>query len=264
MSRASVNSLRTSMCVSKLTIICSDIGLSRQAIIWTNAGKLLIQNLGTNFSEISSEINILSFKNMYMNMSSAKWRQFYICLNVLRHLTQKHNSIIFMRTKSAPWLLMPWLIWPPRYHNVKTTAWKKRVVYWNVYSGTDQRRHQSSASLAFVKGIHRWPVNSPHKGPVTRKMYPFDDIIMHSTSVVVYSSVYSGADQRKHQSSASLAFLRGIPRLPVSSPHKGSITRKMFPFDDIIMHSTSVVVYSSVYSGADQRKHQSSASLAFF
>ena len=43
-----------------------------------------------------------------------------------------------------------------------------------VYRGADQRRHQSSASLAFVQGIHRWPVNSPHKWPVTRKMFPFD------------------------------------------------------------------------------------------
>ena len=47
-----------------------------------------------------------------------------------------------------------------------------------VGSGEDQRKHQSSAPLAFVRGIHRWPVNSPHKGPVTRKMFPFDDIIM--------------------------------------------------------------------------------------
>ena len=47
-----------------------------------------------------------------------------------------------------------------------------------VGSGADQRKYQSSASLAFVRGIHRWPVNSPHKGPVTRKMFPFDDVIM--------------------------------------------------------------------------------------
>ena len=47
-----------------------------------------------------------------------------------------------------------------------------------VYSGTNQRKHQGSASLAFVKGIHRWSVNSPHKGPVTRKMFSFDDVIM--------------------------------------------------------------------------------------
>ena len=52
------------------------------------------------------------------------------------------------------------------------------IVYASVYSGTDQRKHQSSASLAFVRGIHRGPVNSPHKGPVTRKMFPFDDVIM--------------------------------------------------------------------------------------
>ena len=47
-----------------------------------------------------------------------------------------------------------------------------------VYSGADQRKHQSSTPLAFVWGIHRWPVNSPPKWPVTRKMFPFDDVIM--------------------------------------------------------------------------------------
>ena len=52
------------------------------------------------------------------------------------------------------------------------------IVYSTVHSGADQRKHQSSASLAFVRGIHRSPVNSPHKGPVTRKMFPFDDVIM--------------------------------------------------------------------------------------
>ena len=52
------------------------------------------------------------------------------------------------------------------------------IVYSIVYSGADQRRHQSFASLAFLRGIHRWPVNSPHKRPVTRKMFPFDDVIM--------------------------------------------------------------------------------------
>ena len=52
------------------------------------------------------------------------------------------------------------------------------IVYSTVYSGADQRKHQSSASLIFVRGIHRWPVNSAHKGPVTQKMFPFDDVIM--------------------------------------------------------------------------------------
>ena len=52
------------------------------------------------------------------------------------------------------------------------------IVYSTVYSDADQRKHQSSASLAYVWGIHRGPVNSPHKWPVTRKMFPFDDVIM--------------------------------------------------------------------------------------
>ena len=59
------------------------------------------------------------------------------------------------------------------------------VVYSIVYSGADQRKHQSSASLAFVWG----PVNSPHKGPVTRKMFPFDDVIMRSSVVVGMGNV---------------------------------------------------------------------------
>ena len=56
------------------------------------------------------------------------------------------------------------------------------IVYSIIYSDADQRKHQSSASLAFVQGIHRGPVNSPHKWPVTQKMFPFDDVIMLSTS----------------------------------------------------------------------------------
>ena len=52
------------------------------------------------------------------------------------------------------------------------------VVYSIVYSGADQGKHQSSASQAFVRGIHRWPGNSPHKWPATRKMFPFDGVIM--------------------------------------------------------------------------------------
>ena len=52
------------------------------------------------------------------------------------------------------------------------------IGYSTVYSGANQRSHQNSASLAIVWGIHRWPVNSLHKWPVTRKMFPFDDVIM--------------------------------------------------------------------------------------
>ena len=47
-----------------------------------------------------------------------------------------------------------------------------------VYPGADQRKHQSWASLAFVQGIHQWPVDSLHKWPVTQKMFPLDDVTM--------------------------------------------------------------------------------------
>ena len=52
------------------------------------------------------------------------------------------------------------------------------IIYSTLSSGADQRKHQRSASLDFVRGIQRWPVNSPHKGPITRKTFPFDDVVM--------------------------------------------------------------------------------------
>ena len=125
----------------------------------------------------------------------------------------------------------------------------------------------------FVRGIHRSPVNSPHKGQWrgalvfslicawmngwvnTREAGEerchrthYDVRVMHSSDIIksamasqitgvliVYLIVCSGADQRKHQSFASLAFVRRIHRWPVNSPHKGPVTRKMFLFDDVIM-----------------------------
>ena len=76
----------THICISKLTIIGSDNGLSpswRQAIIWTNAGILLIRPLGTNFSEILIAISAFSCKKMHLKVPSVKWRPFCLGLNVL-------------------------------------------------------------------------------------------------------------------------------------------------------------------------------------
>ena len=88
----------------------------------------------------------------------------------------------------------------------------------------------------------------------------YDDVIMGAMAsqitslTIVYSAVYSGADQRKHQSSASLAFVRGIHRSPVNSPHKWPVTRKMFPFDDVIMkqHVFREISYSSTWRTCDK------------
>ena len=76
----------THICFSKLTIIGSDNGLSpgrRQAIIWANAGILLIGALGTNFKETSNEIHTFSFNKIHLKLSSGKWRPFCLGLNVL-------------------------------------------------------------------------------------------------------------------------------------------------------------------------------------
>ena len=96
-----VNSLRH-ICVSNVTTIDSDNGLSpcrRQAIIWTNAGILLIGPLGTNFSEILIEIHTFSFKKMHLKMSSGKWPPFCLGLNVLIsvHMSKVFNDILSRR-----------------------------------------------------------------------------------------------------------------------------------------------------------------------
>ena len=93
--------------------------------------------------------------------------------------------------------------------------------------------------LIFIiaKYLHSYLVRFHNSEPVLH----YNDVIMNAmvsqiTSLtIVYSTAYLGADQRKHQSSASLAFVRGIHRRLVNSPHKGPVTRKMFPFDDVIM-----------------------------
>ena len=92
----------TYICVSKLTIIGSDNGLSpdrRQAIIWTIAGLLFIGPLGTNFSEILVEILTFSFQKMRSKVSSAKRRPFCLGLNVLNEGNGiRHNGKPFGQT----------------------------------------------------------------------------------------------------------------------------------------------------------------------
>ena len=81
---------------------------------------------------------------------------------------------------SSGWLVVPQNI---HYYDVIMGAMASQttsltIVYSTVYSAADQSKHKSSASLAFVRGIHRGPVISPHRWPVTRKRFPFDDVIM--------------------------------------------------------------------------------------
>ena len=91
----------------------------------------------------------------------------------------------------------------------------------------------------YVAKYHQSLLNPVHYNTLLHH----NDVIMGAMTsqitslTIVYSTVYPGSDQRKHQSSASLAFVRGIHRLPVKSPHKGQVASKIFPFDDVIMNT---------------------------
>ena len=108
---------------------------------------------------------------------------------------------------------------------------------------------QPSTAVSGVLTTRPWPIRRKGTG---NKHY--DDVIMTmlasqiTSLMVVYSIVYSGVNQRKHQSSASLAFVREIHRGPVNFPHKWPVTRKMFPFDDVIMEC-------GITHTAQQRNH---------
>ena len=93
----------THICVGNLTIIGSHNGLSpgrRQAIIWTNAGILLIEPLGTNFSENLIRIHTFSFKKTHLKMASGKWRPFCLGLTVLRVVsTESAEALVLLGAK---------------------------------------------------------------------------------------------------------------------------------------------------------------------
>ena len=92
-----------------------------------------------------------------------------------------HCDVTIMLLKRAPWCCFHHPCLPYRYvwyhysdlimGAMAPQITSLTIVYSNVYSGADQRRHQSTVSLAFVRGIHRWTANSLHKGPVTRKCF---------------------------------------------------------------------------------------------
>ena len=120
----------THICVSKLTIIGSDNGLSprrRQAIIWTNAGILLIGPLGTKFSEILIEILRFSIKTMRLKGSSAKWRPFCLGLNVLKASLANDDYHFTFAGWMTPFKLLP----------SHSTSWVN-------FSGTEARISQAN------------------------------------------------------------------------------------------------------------------------
>ena len=105
-------------------------------------------------------------------------------------LLDTHPRGFGLRNTNTGWILSDhWStssfdgVYTTHYGDVKMGAIASQItsftnVYRIVYPDADQRKHQSSASLAFMRGNHRGPVKSPHKWPVTRKMFPFDYVIM--------------------------------------------------------------------------------------
>ena len=135
-----------------------------QAITWTHVG--LLSSLRINLREI--KIWRFSFKN-HLKMSSIRRRPF--CLG-LKALTVSFIVYSWLRGCVATC----WCGYSIHYNDVIMNAMASQItgvsiVCITVCSGADLRKHQSSASLAFVRGIHRWPLISPHKGPVTRKCF---------------------------------------------------------------------------------------------
>ena len=121
-----------------------------------------------------------------------------------------------------------------KYFHIYITFYTNKPIYsplnnrlCRMTSGGGDRRQDNEAILA-ADPSNTWDIHSGDviMGTVTSQI---------NSLTIVYSTVYSGADQRKHQSCASLAFVRGIHRGPVNSPHKWPVTRKTFPFDDVIM-----------------------------
>ena len=94
------------------------------------------------------------------------------------------------------------------------------IAYSTVYSGADRRKHQSSASLAFVWGSHRRPVNSPHKWPVTQKMFALDDVIMLAPGRC--GSVFKNA---KTEHMLRVDFLNTSWQITLSWMHQNNLTK---------------------------------------
>ena len=186
----------THLCVSKIVSLGSGYGISPgrcQAIFWTNVFCMVNwtvwEKRSGNFQSKSTHIYL---SNVHLKLSSAKWWPCCLVLNLwtnrgwVTHMCEKTGYCSVQQ-----WLVICWVTNRYHYNDVIMDTMASQItslatVYSTAYLGADQRKHQSSASLALGRGIHRGPVNSSHKGPVTRKMFPFDDVIMVYKSWLIW------------------------------------------------------------------------------
>ena len=136
--------------------------------------KLVFRNQKTNRIYVATDfrfktLGITMFKNTKISIINLGTT--LLCLNSSMPLLPFITKYAYLQDDKSITMTTWWARW-----RLKLTS--LTIVYSTVYSGADQWKHQSSASLAFVRGIRRWPVNFPHKWPVTRKVFLFDDVIM--------------------------------------------------------------------------------------
>ena len=148
---------------------------------WLSDGDILIW-VGTHLVRETLRCRIVSKPLTYW-LHHMEWIWQFVCLKVLWKSIWHH--VIFVRVEHNVRYVQFAIHISLQKQNgdvimgtITSQITSLTVVYSTVYSDIDQRKHQNSASLAFVQGIHRGPVNSPYKWPVTRKMFPFDDVIM--------------------------------------------------------------------------------------
>ena len=181
---------RCSICIDKIMIFCR-----RHVQVHFFQWKLLIFFIKFQVTSDKNVAFVVKFR-LKMSIAVEKKSDTVETGSITQNVT--HLLLLISRIRAKGWLILQVLVRTytipslchlhhaePRTHydDVIMSAIASRItnltnVYLIVYSRADQRKHQSSASLAFVRGIHRKPVNSPHKGPVTRKIFPFDDVIM--------------------------------------------------------------------------------------
>ena len=115
-----------------------------------------------------------------------------------------------------------------------------------IVKGAIRNKFQWNSNRHFHSGKCNWKYLLQNNGHISLSLMRHCSGVIISTMAsqitsvsIIYSAVYSDADQRKHRSSWSLAFVRGIHRYPVNSPYKGLLTGKMFPFDDVFIVTSS-------------------------
>ena len=145
--------------------------------------------------------------------------------------------------------------------NTITLQWRHNeqddvpIVYSTVCSGTDQMKHQRSVPLAFVWGIQRWPVNISRKGPVTRKMFPFEDVIMKY--LIWFNNKTLGLDYLTNTLTVPLLLSPEIVKIG-----RGRVLRETYPYAikfDRYVNSTfygQILISTNLYQTKDKKtKH---------